>query len=500
MPPPSAGLDLVSPIDNMSPEYALELVNVFPGPTAPITRGGYSQYANISATNTSVDTLVNYSKTDGTSELIAVANGATPGIFSITVGSATNITGTTAISPSGTNMQAEQFGSRLYLCNGLNNVQVYDGATVADSTFTGVALDSLISVSSYRERLYFVEKNSLSVWYGGTKAIGVSALTQFDFQYVFRRGGYLLFAGSYTNQTAQTSQDLFFALSSEGEIVFYAGSSPDSTTNWSIVARYENIGRPLGYRAVVRVNSDVWILTNQGIVPISVLFQSDPEQAQNSVSSRVNPLITQYSNIVPFSGRWHGVFWPQGRRVFINVPSSESSTLMLVFSIDTRGWCVYELANRGDGITLAVSDGEPFYGGNEGFVFLAEDGLSDNGEAIAFAGRTAFSFYDSRGNFKAFKDIRPLLKTRRGVNLTIGLDTDFQRRDSLDSITTGSGITTPWGSDWGSDWPSETEFLFNRFATRGQGHSAAVRFSGSLNNSECQIFGFEVRFDQGGQV
>lgn len=499
MPPPSAGLDLVSPIDNMSPEYALELTNIFPGPAAPVTRYGYSEHADLSAANTSVDTLYPYSKANGDCELISVVNGVTPKIFAITsAGASTDITGATPISITGTNMQCEQFGSRLYMCNGVDTVQVYNGTNVTDSTFTGPTLSTLINVSSYKERLYFVQKDSFSIWYGNTRAVGASALTEFDFQYAIRHGGYLLFAGSYTNQTAQTSQDLFFVASSEGEILLYAGSSPDSDV-WQIVARY-HIGKPLGYRAFIRVNNDVWILTHQGIVPMSALFQTDSEQALNAVSARVNPLITQYSVTMPTSPRWHGVFWPQGRRIFVNIPSSETSTKMLVYSIDTKGWCVYQLANTGDGISLAVSDGLPYYGSASGFVFLAEDGYTDNGEAIAFAGRTAFSFYDSRGNYKAFKDIRPLLKTRRGVTLFIGLDTDFQRRDSVDTITTGSGVTTPWGSDWGSAWPSATEYLFNRFATRGQGHSGAVRFGGSVNNSECQIFGFEVRFELGGQV
>lgn len=503
MSPPYGGLDLVSPIDNMDPSFALELVNVFPGPTAPITRKGYTEYVNLSASNTGVKTLTPYNKANGTTELISVSDGATPKIYKTVAGVATNITGTTAITPNKADMQTEQFGSRLYLVNGTDVMQVYNGSTVADSTFTfpggsGVTLADLINVSSYKERLYFVQKNSMTFWYGNTQAVGASQLTSFDLQYVMKRGGYLLFAGSYTNQTAQSSTDLFWAISSEGEIVFYAGSSP-SDTNWALVARYL-IGKPLGFRAFVRVNNDVWVLTQQGIVPISALFQSDPEQALNVVSYRVNPYITQYTSTIDFSPRWHGMFWPQGRRVYINVPSSEVTTTMLVYSIDTKGWCVYKLFDQEDAITITVADGVPYYGSNHGYIYTAENGFTDDGNAITFAGRTAFSFYGSRGNYKAFKDIRPLLKTKKGLTLSIGLDTDFQRRLTVDTVSTGVGITTPWGSPWGSPWASATEYIFNRYAVRGQGHSAAVRFGGSVNSAECQIYGFEIRFDQGGQV
>ena len=121
-------------------------------------------------------------------------------------------------------------------------------------------------------------------------------------------------------------------------------------------------------------------------------------------------------------------------------------------------------------------------------------------QAIAYSGRSAFSFYGSRSNYKAFKDIRPILKVKRGVTLNIGLDTDFRRAATVTAVSTPAGVFTPWGSPWGSPWSAEVEYVFDRYATKGQGHCAAVRFGGSLKNSTMQILGFEVRYDMGGQV
>jgi hypothetical protein len=67
-------------------------------------------------------------------------------------------------------------------------------------------------------------------------------------------------------------------------------------------------------------------------------------------------------------------------------------------------------------------------------------------------------------------------------------------------VTTSPGTFTPWGSPWGSAWSSDLEYIFDRFATQGQGHSAAYRFGGSLNNASMQILGMEIRFNLGGQV
>jgi hypothetical protein len=70
------------------------------------------------------------------------------------------------------------------------------------------------------------------------------------------------------------------------------------------------------------------------------------------------------------------------------------------------------------------------------------------------------------------------------------------------------GVFTPWGSTggsptytpWGSAWSGDIDYVFDRYAVKGQGHCAAVRFGGTLKNSTLQIYGFEIRFDMGGQV
>lgn len=506
MSPPYGGLDLVSPIDNMDPIYALELVNIFPGASAPELRKGYSSFATLSGSN-AVNTLRAMPKSDGSTDLLAFSGTK---IFRIVAaGTVTDVTGTTALTS--TNCSTEIFSSRLFICNGSDTVQVFNGSTntTADCTFTGVTLANLVNVSAYKKRLYFVEKNTLSFWYGGTNAVGASALTQEDLSSVFTNGGRLLFAGSYTNQTASSSQDLFFACSSEGELLFYSGSYPGDAA-WTNVARYY-IGRPVGYNAFIRVNQDVWVITEQGIVPISALFQTDPEQALNTVSARINPVISEAAQSIPFSYRWSGVFYPIGRRVYITVPISETETYFMVWSADSKGWTRFNQYANGHALSIAVAGGLPYYGSSAGVIYKAETGYNDAGQAIQFQMRGAFSFYGSRGNYKAFKDIRPLLRTQKGVAFNLGLDTDFRRRLTLETITTSTGSYTGWGATgatvgspgytpWGSSWSGATEYVFDRYATRGQGHSASIRFSGAFKDAPLQIYGFEIRFDLGGQV
>lgn len=491
LPAPNGGLNLVDAIDSMPPNTALELVNIFPTGLGAELRNGYDDLATTSSGNPLLS-LTGLHLPDATTKIVGTE---TTKIWSFTGSGATDITGSTV--PTDGNFNPDTFAHRLYLPNGVDTMQVYDGTTVADSTFSGVTLSSLINVSSFKERLWFVEKNKLKAWYGNSQATGASALNAYDFTYWFKRGGYLLFCGSWTNQVNTLAQDLFFACSSEGEILFYQGSSPADT--WGLVARFV-IGKPLGYRAFVRVGNDIWIITEQGIVPVSALFTMDPEQALDTVGRTVNPLIADYAKTIGFSHMWHGVAYPNGRRVFIVVPTSGSGSILLVYGMDAKGWTKYQLYASGHCISIANVSGSVYYGGANGTVYTGETGQNDNGEAIAFNGRLAFSFFGDRSTWKSFKDIRPLMRTRRGTSLQLALDTNFQRRMNIDTITPSSGTFTPWGSLWGSPWSSDIDYIYDRFAVKGQGHSAAIRFRGSIKDAPLELYGFEVRFNSGGQV
>ncbi len=94
MSPPYGGLDLVSPIDNMDPIYALELVNIFPGASAPELRKGYSSFATLSGSN-AVNTLRAMPKSDGSTDLLAFSGTKIYRI--VAAGTVTDVTGTTAL-------------------------------------------------------------------------------------------------------------------------------------------------------------------------------------------------------------------------------------------------------------------------------------------------------------------------------------------------------------------------------------------------------------------
>ena len=133
---------------------------------------------------------------------------------------------------------------------------------------------------------------------------------------------------------------------------------------------------------------------------------------------------------------------------------------------------------------------------------MDETGYSDyidnsSTNATRFFARGAFSFYGNRGLWKAYRDIKPLIKTVRVANLGIGIDTDFKQTTDTATISPGTGIYTAWGSPWGSSWSSGIDYIYDRHAVKGQGYSAAIKFAGSINGSPLEINGFEIRYTQG---
>lgn len=516
VPAPSGGQDMISPIDNMDPYSALGLKNFFSNGQTTSLRNGYIFRGQVGNNEPSPPT------NDGKLGFLAVLPAQNRCLFDnqfaddlvsgdsshlydmLDFGNVEDITGTTT--PTRSDWQWDTFNNHLFLCNGVDNVQIYDGESMVDSDLVGID-PTFINVAAFKQKLYFVKKNTFETWYstndGDFQSPGT--LTKLDLKYFFQKGGVLLFAGSWTNQNGITTRDLFFFCSSEGEILFYNGLNPgDTATPWGLVARYV-IGKPLGYRAFVRVNNDVWILTQQGIVPISELFALDPQTAANSISRKINLLISQYAKLFPFSSLWQGVHWPGGRRVYITVPTSNSGCQVIVYSQDAQGWFPYKWVQDTDCTAIAVADEIPYMVSSDGYLYEIESGFSDRGNTptdypIAYSGRLAFSFFGNRGNFKVFKDIRPLFRSVDGVSMNMSIDTNFQQRTNPATIEAGISTFTAWGSPWGSPWSGPIDYLYDRFSLNGQGTSGSVKFSGSLKNSPLELFGFEVRFENGSQV
>jgi hypothetical protein len=71
------------------------------------------------------------------------------------------------------------------------------GSYTVAKFITGVDSSNLIHVNLHKERLYFVEENTLNFWYLGANAIS-GAATSFPLGAIARNGGYIMAMGTWT--------------------------------------------------------------------------------------------------------------------------------------------------------------------------------------------------------------------------------------------------------------------------------------------------------------
>lgn len=500
IPTPVGGLNRLDAVDSMPEQDLIEANNIYCDNTNVYTRYGQSLFGTSALSGTGLN-LIEFTGANGVQSLFHHENGDV--LVDMTTGTAVNVTLPNALNA---NMNWFGFNDRLFLFDGTNDPATYNPntGTAAATGFTGVTggNNTLIGAGSFKNTLCCIQAGTATMWYGALAAI-TGGLSSFNFAPFFKKGGFLRYVGSWTNQTANTSAELFIAISSEGDILCYNGDAPNtSLSNFSLVAYYA-IGRPLGYKSFVRLENDLWVITEEGIVSIAALFQGGI-QAAELIPSKINPIIQKYAQNIGLSNRWLGKSFASGKRIYISVPISTSSNILLVCNARTGAWSQYSYVEGGKVSSLANFNGRIYGVNRTGRICELETPTDDDGLPIAWSMKWAWNFLNSRNRFKTIKDVRPIIYCFSGQTLNIGVASDFQNNAEVSTIVAGvpQGASTDctWDiSDWDADnWAEEEQFFANWHAVSGQGFAASLQMSGTTNAS-IVINSIDLRFEIGSQ-
>ncbi|GMB80542.1 hypothetical protein NN6n1_13240 [Shinella zoogloeoides] len=259
-----------------------------------------------------------------------------------------------------------------------NGHATVDGAaTLYYAGIEGVPTDDLCYVWVYKNRLFYVEKESMNAWYLPIDQVGGEAKV-FPLGGEFTEGGSLLFGAPWSLDTSGAgglSEQCAF-ISDRGQVVVYQGLSPDDEA-WQKVGTYK-IGRPMGPKAWFRAGGDLIIATDIGNIPLSQAIQRD--YAALSPAAVSYPIETEWNDAVASrnSAQWHQEIWPQRQMVLIALPSvEEQKPEMFVANARTGAWAKF---TNWDGTCFEVFDGRLFYGSSEGRVIEAYVGGLDLGQ------------------------------------------------------------------------------------------------------------------------
>lgn len=429
IPAPVGGWDAQSPLANMPPENAVTLDNFIPRAgyvelrkgfipwqenlplpteTLMVWRGGVAANADkiFAACGASVYDVSNQNETPV--EVLAITGNARFQWINF----------------------ANDAGTFLIAANGSIEPVFYNGTSFASTAITGTAgvivLDprTLVDVMDHKGRLFFVQQDSLRVWYLEPFAIQGTA-NLLDLGPIFDKGGSILCQATWTLDGGAGADDLAVFITTQGQVAVYQGLDPSDADNWALVGVYD-LGLPLSRRSLIKYGSDLVVLTTDGVVPLSQALSLNRAQDNLvALTQRIQNAFQKSTQLYGGNFGWEGTLYPKGALAIFNVPVSPlSSSVQYVQNVQTGAWCRFTGINA---FCWAVANDQMYFGSDDA-VFQWDVGYADNVTGIVADLKTAFNYFGSRGDLKKFEMLQPVLRIGDSIAPAIEMVTDFKDR------------------------------------------------------------------------
>jgi hypothetical protein len=494
LPAPVGGWNARDALGDMDPSDAVSMVNWFPQTSDVQLRKGYSQFAT--GISGQVETIFSYAGASsnkmfafaGTSAYETTAGGA--------VGAAV-LTGLTNARWQYINVSTSG-GNFLLSVNGADKLRGYDGTnwyTDGDGShdITGVNTANCININLFKNRVWFIEKNTLKAWYLPTSSIA-GAATQFNFQGVARKGGYLVAMGTWTIDAGYGVDDIAVFITSQGEVITYGGTDPSSSTTWSLVGVFE-IGAPLGTRCYLKFAGDILLATQDGVVPLSGELQSSRVNPRVALTDKIQFAMSNAATTYGSNFGWQMIYYAKANMLMLNVPVSTGSQEQYAMNTITKNWGQFQNVSAN---CWEIFNDEPYFGGN-GYVGKFWNSFSDNSTNINGTCKQAFNYFGMRGALKRWTLMRPTLLTNGSPQILSSIDIDFGDTASSSALSftptsyavwdTAIWDTSVWGGDLGlqSNWQG----------VNGIGYCCAPRIQVASNGIEVHWVATDLVMERG---
>ena len=502
VPAPVGGWNARDSIANMEPLDAVQLINFFPTISNCVLRGGSTNWAT--GMTGQVQTIMVYN--GGSSSKMFAAVG-TPDLKFYDASTAGVATATTVTSL--TNAIWEYInitttgGTYLYAVNGADKPRLYDGtnwvAIDAASTpaITGVTTTTLSNVTLFKNRLWFIQKDTLKAWYLPTSAVGGAAQV-LDLSAIAKFGGHLVDLDTWTIDAGYGVDDNLVFVTSNGEVIVYRGTDPSSDATWALTGVWK-LGSPIGNRSMLKWGGDLLILTYDGLMPMAQSLQSSRLDPRVALSNKIQGAITQATT--NYGGTHAAVGWQvyyNARRnaVWINVPIAEGQQEQYVMNTITTSWSQFQgwPANCWE-----TYNDNPYYGGNGVVVRAWDDTYVDNTSNIATNVFQAFNYFDSRGVKKYFTRARPSIFTNGAPAIFVGINVDFNVDDTTAPISASASAVGLWDAGtWDSAlWGSGLQITNNWQGVTGLGYCGSIQLKSASSGLQIEWASTDVVYQTG---
>jgi len=461
-PAPYGGWNARGNIAAMPITDAIQMDNVVPGTVDVALRKGSATWSTGFVAN--IRSFLPYAS--GSASKLFASTAA--GIYDVTAGGAIGAAVATCTNGNWITCNFTNSGGSWMTCvNGVDNLKLYDGTTwttvtgVSAPAITGLATTSLSSVQMHKFRQWFIEKNSMNLWYLATNAVS-GALTQFPVGPLFKHGGSLVAMGTWTIDAGSGPDDYFVFVTTKGELAMYKGTDPSSSTTWALVGVFD-VAPPLGAKPFCDINGDLLYLCQQGLFPLSRLLQSAILDRTTAVSYKIDGAFLDSAFNYKNNFGWQVTLFKPGNLLLVNIPvSSDTVSYQYVMSITSKSWCRFL---SWDASCWCVFNDELYYAGGT-TLRKAWTGTADVSTPITGTVAQAYHNMGVNGQ-KQVSLVRPNISIANSATVRLRLDADFKAFGGSSSLTysafTGGSLwgTALWGTgiwDAGAS-PAESKWL-----------------------------------------
>jgi len=500
-PAPIGGWNALDSLAAMKPDEAVYLDNWFPNTTSVDLRAGSTNWAT--GITGRVETLASYNTPAGTQKLFGAVSGTGFPIYNVTASGAVPAAETLSITPTSARWQYVNIttagGSYLYMVNGVDKPQLYDGATwtsidgASTPAITGVTTTTLVNIWMHKNRVWFVQNGTSKAWYLPVDAVG-GAAASFDLSAVFQQGGFLMAGATWTIDAGAGVDDYQVFVSSEGEVLVYQGTDPASGTTWALKGRYY-VGTPIGRRCFANYAGDLLLISQDGVLPMSRALQSSRVNPKVAVTNKIQYAMSQAATSYSANFGWELLLYPVENMLLLNVPTSSTTSVQYAMNTITGAWCSFSGWNA----ACWCLHNDEIYFGTTNKVVKAWSGYDDMGLNIVADAKSAFNYFGTRSQ-KLFTMARPIIVANALPPLAVGLNYDFDDTDPTGAIsgavsTAGVWDTALWDVGvWGGD-PTIIKYWQG---VRGIGFAAATRLKFEGKNYSVSWISTDYVYQSGG--
>jgi hypothetical protein len=398
-------------------------------------------------------------------------------------------------------------GHFLLYCDEANGAYIYpEGGPWTAASITGVDPADLVFVMPWKNRLWFVERDTGKGWYLATNAIS-GAATSFNFGARFQAGGDLRGLWSWTGDGGAGIDDHLVGVSGGGDVVVYVGTDPSSASTFGLKGVYQAGGVPAGRRICSDFGGDLVIMSTRGLISARALVdgvEDTGQYATTKIANLWNRLQIEGANLRGWSMAIH----PLDGTLLVVAPTVSSVNRVLAMSLTTKGWSEYTWDSDASVIGPAAVLANTFYYGTSDGRVLIMDGYVDGVtladpnaySAIPFSMLTAFQKLGHSRN-KRIGHVRASFMSEGGlpphaIEARYGYDLSVISSLLIDAAQPSTSLwdSAIWDS---STWAPEYSASQDVRGTTGMGREVALAIKGTAA-ARTILVGFDVDYTEGG--